>query len=133
MTTIKVQERFEQKQPMSCAELVNELDLEFGIVLLSNTLRHIIAGLPFCKIVADIPQEASCVQWDEAEIDAIDPQLEQILTGVTACVIYHVDEVGFDSWVEATRTSVIVPADYHGDQIAMPVTRSDARATMASH
>jgi hypothetical protein len=117
---------------MSYAELLNELDLEFGIVLLPDTLRHIIARLPFCKTVAGIPQDASRVECDESEIDAFYAQLEQIITSVPACVIYNVDEVGFDSWVDATRTSVIVPADYQGDQIAMPVTRSDARATMVA-
>jgi hypothetical protein len=56
--TIKVQERFEQKQPMSDAELLNELNLELGTVLLRDTLRHIIAPLPFCTTMAGIPQKA---------------------------------------------------------------------------
>jgi hypothetical protein len=82
--------------------------------------------------MAGIPQEASRVQCDEAEIDAFHVEFEQILTGVPACVVDNVDEVGFDSWVDATRTTVIVPADYHGDQIAMPVIRGDARAIMVA-
>jgi hypothetical protein len=47
-------------------------------------------------------------------------------------VIYNVDEVGFDSWVDATQTTVIVPAEYEGSQIPIPISRNDARATMVA-
>jgi hypothetical protein len=47
-------------------------------------------------------------------------------------VVYNVDRVGFGSWVDATRMSVIVPVDYEDSQIAVRITRSDARTTMVA-
>jgi hypothetical protein len=44
--------------------------------------------------------------------------------------VYNVDEVGFDSGVDASRIAVVVPAGYTESDIAVPVNRGNSRASM---
>jgi hypothetical protein len=53
-----------------------------------------------------------------------------VIIGVSAVIGYLVDEVGFDSWVDAQRMAVVVPDDDLGDEIAVLVARSDSWASM---
>jgi hypothetical protein len=62
---LKVRERFSERLLIAYAELLGELDLELGIVLIPNTVCHIIARLPFCKIVTGLLQGASRVQYNQ--------------------------------------------------------------------
>jgi hypothetical protein len=43
--------------------------MEIIIVLLMDTLGHIVRRVPGCKMVVEMPQEAYCVMYDEYEID----------------------------------------------------------------
>jgi hypothetical protein len=129
---LKVRKRFSEKQSITRAERLGESDLEFGVVLIQDALCHIIARLPFCQTVTGVPQEVSCVQYNEAEIDEFYLELEQNVSGMHSSVIYNVDEGGLDSWLDATRVSAIVLVDYEDSQIAVPITRSGACATMVA-
>jgi hypothetical protein len=82
----------QSKQPITCAHLRGELDLELGVVLIPDTLRHTIARLPFCKTATGVPQEASRVQYNHDEIDELYLELEQNVSGVRSNVVYNFDE-----------------------------------------
>jgi hypothetical protein len=47
-------------------------------------------------------------------------------------VFHNVDEIGFDSLVDPTRKSVILPADYEGTQIVIPIARNDGYTTIVT-
>jgi hypothetical protein len=64
-----IDERFSQKKPITYFELLHELELEFGIMILSDTWRHIMRRIPGCKKIREMPQEASRVMYDEREIE----------------------------------------------------------------
>jgi hypothetical protein len=56
-----------------------------------------------------------------------------ILEGLKACpagIAINVDETGCPDFVDPRNESVIVPATYEGDEIAMPVDRSIKRASL---
>jgi hypothetical protein len=108
--------------PVTYFELLRELEWQFGIVLLTDTLRHIIRRIPGCKTIVAVPQEASRIIYDEHEIDEYYSRLEAVITGVPAAIVYNVDEAGFDSWVDASRIAVVVPAEATGSEIAVPQT-----------
>jgi hypothetical protein len=129
---LKVREGFSERRPNPFAELLGEPDLEFGIVLIRDTLCYIIVHLAFCKTMTEVPQEGSRVQQNQAEIDEFSLELGQNVSGPPSIAVYNVGEVGFDSWVDATRVPVIVPMDYESTQIGLPITKSDARATMVA-
>jgi hypothetical protein len=125
-----IEDRFNQKMPVAYSELLCELEWQFGIMLLTDILWHIIHRIPGCKTVVGVPQEASRVMYDEHEIDEYYSRLEAMITGVPAEIMYNVNEVGFDSWVDASRIAVVVPAEYTGSEIAVPVSRGDSRASV---
>jgi hypothetical protein len=60
---------------------------------------------------------------DEREIDEYYNRLESLITGALAAIVYNVDEVGFDSWVDASQVAVVVLSSYPGTEIAVPVAR----------
>jgi hypothetical protein len=68
--------------------------------------------------------------YDEREIDNSYYRLESMITGAPGAIVSNVDEVGFDSWVDAKRIAVVVPADYVGSEIAVPMSRNDSRASI---
>jgi hypothetical protein len=125
-----VRDRFSQRAPVTYSELLHELELEFGVVLLEDTMRHIVRRIPGCKTVKGVPQEASRVTYDVQEVENYYEMLESMITGAPGAIVSNVDEVGFESWVDAKRMAVVVPADYVGSEIAVPVDRNDARASM---
>jgi hypothetical protein len=51
--------------------------------------------------------------------------LEDLLPDAPCDVIYHVDE-----WVDARKCAVVVPADYPAQNIPIPVSRVDSRASI---
>jgi hypothetical protein len=112
-----IQERFNQQAPIICSEILNEIELEFGKYILPNILSHMIARVPWCKTVRGIPMEASRVACSEEAIDEYHALLEHLLPDAPCDVIYNVDEMGFDEWVDVTKCSVVVPADYPAENI----------------
>jgi hypothetical protein len=70
--------------------------------------------------------------YDEYEIDEYCSRLEAMITEVPAAIVYNVDEVGFDSWVDPIRIAVVVPAEYTWSKIAVSANRRDLRASMIS-
>jgi hypothetical protein len=127
-----IEDRCNQKMPVTYSELLRELEWQFGIVLPTDTLRHIIRRIPGCKTVVGVPQEASRVMYNEHEIDEYYSRLGAMITGVPAAIVYNVNEVGFDSWVDASRIAVVVPAEDTGNKIAVPMSRGNSRSSMRS-
>jgi hypothetical protein len=68
--------------------------------------------------------------YDEQQIDSDDDMLESMITGAPRAIGYHVDEVGFDSWVDVNRMGGVVPAHSVGTEIALPISRNDSRRSM---
>jgi transposase len=60
---------FDWREPVTYSDIMVELELEYGVYLLPDTLRHVIHRIPWCKTIDGVPQEASRVQCDEEEID----------------------------------------------------------------
>jgi transposase len=124
-----VRDAFDRRESVTYSEIMIQLELEYGVCLLPDTLRHVIRRIPWCKTIDDVPQEASRVHCDEAAIDQYYEDLERMLQGVPAAAIYNVDETGFNTWVDASRLKVLVPADFEGTEIPIPVSRNDKRAS----
>jgi hypothetical protein len=104
--------RFDQPEPVTYSEIITQLELQYGVCLLPDTLRHIIYRIPWCKTIDGVPHEALRIQCDEGEIDRYCQRLEKILEGVPSDVIDNVDEAGSNSWVDASRLRVVVPLDF---------------------
>jgi hypothetical protein len=59
-----------------------------------------------------VPQEASRVQHEKEEIDPYYEYLEKTLVGVPSAAIDKVNEIGFDTWVDASRLMVVIPIEF---------------------
>jgi hypothetical protein len=49
--------------------------------------------------------------------------LAALIDGVPAELVSNVDESGFQQWIDARNQLVIVPTEYDGDEIPLPVKR----------
>jgi hypothetical protein len=94
---------FDRREPVTYSWIMTELELESGVYLSPDILRHIIHRIFWCKTVDGVPQEVSRLQHDEEEIDRYCEYLEKTLAGVPSAARYNVDETGFDTWVDASR------------------------------
>jgi hypothetical protein len=56
-----IEDRSSQKTSIPRFKLLHELELTFGVVLLTDTMRHIIQGIPGRKMLIEVAQEASRV------------------------------------------------------------------------
>jgi hypothetical protein len=125
----KIYERFCMREPMIHDELLDQIEIETGKLILPDTLRKIIARLPWYRTVQGIPREATPVCCDEADVAAYFEDLKQFITGALASVAYNGDEAGLYDWVDATRHRVIVRAEFTDDKIDIPISRADSRAS----
>jgi hypothetical protein len=104
--------------------------MKFRIVLLEDSLRHIVRRIPECKTAVGVPQEALCMIYDEQEIKEYYNKFMSLITGVPCAIEYHMDDMGFDSWINASPTAVVVPTNHDGTEISVPIARSNSRASM---
>jgi hypothetical protein len=55
--------------------------------------------------------------------------LVRVLTGVPARMIWNIDETGFQRCADAMDQMVVVPSDYEGTEIPLPVVRGGKRSS----
>lgn len=101
------------QRPVCYADVLSEIELEFGKFCVPDTLRNIFRRLPWCNTVKGNPKDAARVECDESTEAG-----------------YNVDEAGLHDWVDATKTRVIVPVAFPDAAIQFPVSRMDTRSTM---
>jgi hypothetical protein len=84
---VKIYQRFCIYEPMTYDQLLGEIEIEMGKFILSDALRKIIAGLPWCRTVQGIPKEATRVRCDEADVTAYFENLKPLITGEPASAV----------------------------------------------
>jgi hypothetical protein len=126
----KIYERFCIHESMIYDELLDEIEIETEKLILPDTLRKIIARLPWCRTVQGIPKETRRVRCDEADVAAYSEDLKRLITRAPVNVTYNVDEAGFHEWVDATRHRVIVPAEFKGNKSDVSISRANSWVSM---
>ena len=129
-----IRERFEMHLPTSYEDLRDFLEEEFGKVVNIKSLRNWMARNARFKTVTGVPLEDSRAFAKPDEIDAYFEKIHEIIevAQIPAAFIVNVDESGFDQFVDARRSVRIVPSEYELDEVPVPVTRAEKRATLVA-
>jgi hypothetical protein len=127
---VVIADRSGQKTPRAHSELLHELESKWGVVLLTDPLRHRLPRIPGRKIVIGVSEEAYHVIYGEQQIDDYCNMFESMTNGVREAITHNADAVGFESWIDVNSMAVAEPTDYAGTEIAVPVGRNDSRALM---
>jgi hypothetical protein len=83
---------------MAYFELLRELDMEFGIQLVTETRQHVAQRVAGCRTLVGVPPEAPCMIHDEQAIKEYFHRLESRISGAPGRP--DTDETGFDSWID---------------------------------
>jgi hypothetical protein len=68
--------------------------------------------------------------YDEQEIDEYDNKLDLLSTGIPAAIVYDLDEVESESWINESGMAVVTSNSYTRTEIVVSSARSDSPASM---
>lgn len=127
-----VRHRFDLRLPVSYEDVRDFLQSRWGLVMNIGSLRQIVARYEALKTVDGKPLEDSRLFSSQEQIDAYFHELEEVVQigNIPAAFVCNVDESGFDQFVDARRSTGIVPTTYALNSVPVPVTRAEKRATM---
>lgn len=94
-----------------------------------ETIRNYIVSSGF-NIVVGNPMEEDRAKVDDRDIDHYYDNLAQEIDGAPASLIFNMDEAGEDDYVDTRSYNVIVPSEYQGKSINIPVRRKSKRSTL---
>jgi hypothetical protein len=124
--------RFESRNPITDAELLDLLQTHHDVSLSADTLRHIIRNLEGVKSVIGIPMEAERVSVDPAEIEAWFTELAAEVADVPRDFVLNVDETGCSDHPDSHEVRVIAPVDYPDPSVPIPDDRHSKRSTLVA-
>lgn len=95
---------------------------------LSQTIKRVptmktCIGIPMEHVRAEVPLEIIIDYYDKLE-----KYLEAL--NVPPAFMFNVDESGFQEFVDAIKTRVVVPIEYTAEQVAVSINRNSKRASM---
>ena len=124
--------RFESRCPCTYEDVREYLEDEFEVTINLNTLRSWIHRSDVLKTVTGVPMEDERIFSSEEEIDTFFARIEEILriVDVPSAFLMNIDEAGFDQYVDARKSTRLVPSSYEHAEVPAPVTRAEKRATL---
>jgi hypothetical protein len=110
--------------------MIETLLLEmFNTEVVPNTLRKLLARMPWCKAVMGKVMEKERVMAPPEAVLIYMKDIREAIKGIPAPMIFNCDETGFESWSDAMNHVVIVPNTYEGQTIPIPIERKDKRSS----
>lgn len=127
-----VQEAFERRIPLTFEDIRDYLLTECNISININTLRKFVSRNDQLRVVQGVPLEDTRLFSSEEDIQAYFDRIREVITvgQIPSGFIFNLDEVGFDSYVDARKIKRIVPSHYVQNEIPTPVSRQEKRATL---
>jgi hypothetical protein len=89
-----IRTRFEERKPITYAEVLDSLQYDCQVVLTANTLSHIIRHMESVKTIVGQPMEAERVAVNPDEISAWFERLSSMVDGVPREFLFNMDETG---------------------------------------
>jgi hypothetical protein len=87
--------------------------------------------IPEVKSVIGIPMETERVECNQGHVADFYDELEAVVDGIPAAFVFNVDESGCCEWSDrAEAMRVLVPADFPGDRVNVPVDHHSKRSTI---
>jgi hypothetical protein len=125
-------ERFEARNPITYAELLDCLQYHHGIVISADTLRHRMSAINSVKITRGIPMEAERVAVDPAVLTEWYKEQARRVEGVPRQFVFNVDETGCCDYADRREFRVLVPAACDALSIPVPVNRHSKRSRLTA-
>jgi hypothetical protein len=117
-------------RPPSYADIQIHILDTFDVSIAGDTFRNLIRRTDRLRAVDAKPVEEERVECDTTEIDAYYRDLEHILKDFPASLVINLDESGHQKCPDRQTVKVVVPSNYVGDTIEVPVSRRKKRATL---
>ena len=127
-----IEERFSVQLPASYEDIRDFAESEWGLTVNTSSLRSFIEQNPDFRTVIGEPLEDSRLFANRSQIEQYFEDIDEIIrtANIPAAFVMNVDESGFDQFVDARRSTRIVPARYQLNTVPVGVTRAEKRATM---
>jgi hypothetical protein len=125
-----VREQFDIQKPVTFANLSEFIEIELGIVITADTLRHDVHRLAEFKIIEGVPFEADRLEADPEEVDEYFNCLQRILIDFPAAMIVNFDETRHCEWVDSRIEKVIVSIEFPDAKIPIPVNKINIARTI---
>jgi hypothetical protein len=119
-----------ERKPVTYFEILDALQYRCATVCSSDTLRHHIRTIETVKTVVGVPMEAQRVAVNPDDIAEWFTILEEKVRGIPADWIFNLDETGCAEFQDTHEMRVVVPVEYEGDTIPVPVDRHSKRSTL---
>ena len=125
-----IAEAFAKEEPVTYVDIQDFINEQFDIVLLPDTIRHLVRKNPHLKTVHGLPMDQSRLQSSPEDIDLYFELISKDFQGVPSSFIFNLDETGFDDWADKAECCAVVPATFPDAEILVPVSRQTKRATL---
>ena len=127
-----IQEKYDLRMPVTYQQCTKFLHDQFRLSVNVASLRAFLQREGTFKTVIGTPMEDSRNFCSEEEINEYLSNLEHVLSiaKIPSAFVVNIDEAGFAEFVDAQRSTRIVPTNYPLKSIPVPVTRSEKRATL---
>lgn len=127
-----ITERFELRLPVTYEDIRDFAENHWDMIVNLSSLRSVIEQCEDFKTVIGEPLEDSRLFANPEQIDQYFRDIDEVITtgSIPAAFVINVDESGFDQFMDARRTTRIVPSTYDLDRVPVGVTRTEKRATL---
>jgi hypothetical protein len=98
-----VHTRCAEHNAVTCAELVDSLEYDHGIIMSGDSLRHIVRSMATVKYLVGIAKDSERLDVDASEIDAWYNILSEKLKGASRRFVFNVAETCCSETSTATR------------------------------
>jgi hypothetical protein len=102
------------------------------ILIVPDTLRHIIQNMPTVRTVKGNPIDAKRAEVKDSDIIQFYKNMSPLLDEIPAAFIFNVDETGCNEWTDKRDVTVLVPSSYEEDEIDVPIDRHSKRSTLTA-
>jgi hypothetical protein len=102
-----IQAQFDQRSPVSVRQLLDDIQLDFGISMPADTLRHIYRTLPEVKMVTRIPMDRSRVQYDQAKVSEFYDGLDAVPERIPSAFVFSADKSGCSEWSDRSEETKV--------------------------
>lgn len=131
-TLTLVTERFALRNPVGYEDIREFLLEKFQLVVDIESLYQYLGRHTGMRTVIGQPMEDSRAFASTAEIEDYFTRITEIVTvgEIPSAFVCNIDESGFDTYVDTSQRTCIVPTTYELNTIPVPVTRREKRATL---
>jgi hypothetical protein len=127
-----VRRRCAEHNPVTYAELLDDLDYHHRIMLSRNSFRHIVPSMMTLKSVVETVKDSERLGVDASEIDAWYNIISEELIGVSRRFVFSVDETDCSEHIDSHEVTIVDPINFPDPLVLVPVNRDAERSALTA-